>query len=141
MFIRSFCLFLAQTWQYDKITEKLTNKSDDWMFGEKKWNFSTNEDDNFVRIKTCNEQVTTVVGLRKKYWFGFDVSWLDHIQLGWGTENEVVLEESENTDDQMWKKVKCQDDRYFKLENKKFKNKFLTASGKRKVLTIEGTYV
>jgi hypothetical protein len=79
----------------------------------------------YVQIKTCNEQVTTVVGLRKKYWFGFDVSWLDHTKLGWGTENEVVLEESRNTDDQMWKQVKCQeDDRYFKLEKKNSKISF-----------------
>ena len=141
MFVRSFCLFLAQMWQYDEITEKLTNKSDDWMFGGKKWNITATPDGNFVQIKTCNEQVTTVLSLRKKYWFGFDVSWLDHIRLGWGTENEAVLEESGNSDNQMWNQVKCENDgRYFKLENKKFPKKFLTATGKDKVLTVEGMY-
>ena len=70
-------------WQYDEKTEKLSNKSDDWMFGEKKWDFSINEDDNYVQIKTCNEQVTTVVGLRKKYWFGFDLMFHGLTILNW----------------------------------------------------------
>ena len=95
------------------------------MFGGKKWNITATPDGNFVQIKTCNEQVTTVLSLRKKYWFGFDVSWLDHIQLGWGTENEAVLEETGNSDNQMWNQVKCENDGlYFKLENKKFPKKF-----------------
>ena len=113
-----FKTFPAQLWKYDSDTKVLTNKEGVWTSTDETWNIPANNTEG--NIEAASGQV---LGLKE-----------DATAIG----TEVILEESDSSDHQLWLQ-EMGDDGYFTLKNK-VTEKFLTATSSSE-MAIQGAQV
>ena len=113
----------------------MINKNDDWKYGNEKWDFVMSwADEDVGRISTKINNEIKVLGLKEK-------NFLSQLGIAINDDNDIILENSVLSDeDQLWKKIPEMENNYFKLKNKKYPSKFLTALHHQK-LTVEGMHV